>query len=254
MANTKPRYKSEEELKSAVVAACLEEFTGIIRKEFPATGRGAWTVGDSQYLTDGRHDPERQKEREEYREACKLFLDVREAILKFDSWARNLEETRPKAKNIQYYAIFQNLAPALLPLVRDPYRHGHILGEDIAMSWRNESAPPWEMNHRQRLVYTLDRPLLPGTNVRFDPIGMDRPLSDRELALITLSAGHFPRLDLARDTVADVVAREQKTIRKVRRKIWKEQTDGLNVGPNQPAGSGGDDPNDDPDGNTEAEP
>lgn len=244
----KPRYASEKELKEAVVAACLEELMANIRQDFPATGRVEWTIEESKGLTDGRDDPEHQKELEAHRRACTLFLKVREAILEFDTWAREIEETKPKYKTTKYYGIFQVLAPALLPLARGPYPDGNILSEGSAACWRIESAPSWEMNHREHLVFTVDIPLLAGTNISFDALGWKRPLTDRELALITLSAGHFPRIDLANDTVADVINRERKTMAKVRREIWLKQTDGRNIGPNRP------NTGDDHEGNTEAEP
>lgn len=245
----KPRYASEKELKEAVVAACLEELMANIRQDSPTTDRAEWTTEESKYLTDGRGDPEHQEELEAHRQACALFLKVREAILEFDAWAREIEATKPKAKDTKYYGIFQTLAPALLPLARGPHPNGNILGEGSAACWRIESAPPWEMSHREHLVFTVDIPLLAGTNIRFDALGWKRPMTDRELALITLSAGHFPRIDLANDTVAEVINRERKTMAKVRREIWLKQTDGRNIGPNQP-----NTPSGDPGGNTEAEP
>lgn len=231
-AHRKPRFSTEEELKTAVVTECLREINETVASEIPAEIRGTWTAGDSEYLCDGRTDPERETEQEEQRKAAVLFLKVREAIVEFEAWAGTIEGT-PQAQRWPYSAAVETLVPALVPLVREPHNHRNILGAGMAESWRLAAQPPWDASARERLIFAVDRPILRGANIRFNAIGLGRPATDRELALFLLSAGYFPRIDATSDTVADVVTRERKTIAKERRRIWLLQTSGQNIGPNR---------------------
>ena len=236
MPRKKTIHTTEEELKSAVVAACLRELNETFDHEVRQGGgvRDArWTAEDSKYLCNSHATPEGLKAHAANVRASEVFLKVRDAILAFETWARDVEASPPRHR-WPTSGILEHLGPVLLPFVREPSRFRYILSEDYAQSMRHAAAPLPQWEPRERVVRRLDHPLIGHPNELFDAFGFHRPATDRELALILLSAGHFPRLSVATESVGDVIGKERKTVAAERERLWLFCTSNRYRGPKTP--------------------
>ena len=234
----KPRFSTREALQDAVVSECLRELNEIFDREIDPARRASirWSVAQSRHWCEDRHDPERERELDESRRASRAYLAVRKAILDFDTWAKSVEGT-PYASRWPQRMVLEHLAPALVPLVREPWRFFHILSEGQAHGLQLMASTWPQFGPREHVIWKLDEGFR-SYEALYNAFGLRRAATTRELALVLLSAGHFPlSLNPGKDKVADVILREAKTVSKARRRIWLTQTAGRYVGPNQPRAS-----------------
>lgn len=237
-AHRAPRFDNLDDLKAAVVEACLDRLYEAARA---LHGEEAfrWTaVQCREFYEEAQPPPVPAAVREEYRRVFAIYAGLRANLAALEALAAEYD-AHPLHLMNDAFRLLGVMRDALLPVDR----FGDLFSPETAQRWA-VLAEDEALTRRKAFILDTDRPTKEGT---FDAWGFGRAATDGELACMALAAGDFPLLHLKKihddgteegDTVPDVIRRMTTIMRTDRERLWVEITGGRFRGPNDPARGG----------------
>jgi hypothetical protein len=197
------RPKTAAELLSAVRAEARSQWDAI-----HAGDDNPWPEHSFRYIAGlDEHTRVESEGRKRESKAAEVYASLRSALLGVQAL---LEQDAQGAGACERF--LRALAPSVLPLL-----DRSELGPASAAYWTPlPSGEEWTA--RDSVVEWAEQPMGIGNAPR-DPMRIGRPATMRELALIAILAGVEPTMHPGKDTVRDVIEREEKRFRKRRKAL-----------------------------------